>query len=421
MRRISKQAEPEHFYKYMLKLQEERDRLVGSDDNYKKKNSDLVKEYLKTNDPGQKKTIREKLILLNLPLAHEMLYSKLNVNLLEHDSPDILQELNFYLVKAIDSALRSEDKKHFSKRLFYSLLTGLKKIGEDYYNYKPEPLEDPDSLVGEEKEKADLTLIMKYIDAGLSEREKRICLMYYLEGKDKEEIGFFYGLTKERITQILEKSIRKLRDFIEEQESLVSRKRVFREIIYQTLRSNPQIKYILVNPEDQPEIFSYETQHENNDEELIVDHLLRWGIDPREWLIVSHRQRIFKRSEYQEFRFVILKDIPFKKNTIFDWYFAQIPEIPEMFPGRDVVFEELKKLSLVFLEDRIKYIKRFVPDEEIEEIFERDHELKRIRTTPDRTEVWREKKTAERRKNLWKNILTGIAVTRYWLRKRGNI
>lgn len=244
--------------------------------------------------------------------------------------------------------------------------------------------------------------------------------MYYLEGKDKEEIGFFYGLTKERITQILEKSIRKLRDFIEEQESLVSRKRVFREIIYQTLRSNPQIKYILVNPEGQPEIFSHGTYHSDNDRDLLVDYLLRQGIDPREWLIVSPKQRVLKRPEYREFRFVIQKDIPFRENSIFDWYFAQIPESPEMFPGRDVVIEELRKLSLVFLEDREKYIRRYLGESEIEEIFERDHELERIKSCPDRTDAWREKKTGERRRDLWKGILTDMAVTRYWLReKRG--
>ena len=47
----------------------------------------------------------------------------------------------------------------------------------------------------------------------LTEREKKVISLYYLEGYKDEEIAFYYGVTRQNIFKIRKKGLTKLKKF----------------------------------------------------------------------------------------------------------------------------------------------------------------------------------------------------------------
>ena len=423
MRIIKEDAKPIGLSLYLNRLQNERIKLFGTKIiNYERKNLELVKSYL----GNKSKKTRDAIILLNLTMAHEMMYKKLSINVFKHDTPDILQELNLATTETVDKILervesKKMDPKHFGKALYWMTLTSLRKIGEGYYNYsaQTESLEDPDVLEAEiiESREDDILQIKRYSREALSEREGRILELLFLKGIDPEEIGFMYGLTRARISQIREKACRELRDYIEESQEVIEKKRKFRKTIYQVLKANPRIKYVLVNPEGCEEIYSHETYWDKNDRNLLLDEYLHQGINPWEWLIVSPRSRKFSRYEYNLFKTITVPEIPFKENKIFDKLLLEIIPTVNIFPYYSAISIEKRRARVIFMSDIVPIIEKALSEEEIKEVMDRDQDLNKLVSDTKHSRDWIEKQMEKRKFSLYRGILLDEAVTRINLKK----
>lgn len=75
-----------------------------------------------------------------------------------------------------------------------------------------EAVEDPESSLEQEEMREELVTAM----SELSERERTVVTLYFYENLTLREIGQALGLTEGRISQILKKTLRKLRDFMGE-------------------------------------------------------------------------------------------------------------------------------------------------------------------------------------------------------------
>lgn len=75
-----------------------------------------------------------------------------------------------------------------------------------------EAVEDPESSLEQEEMREELVTAM----SELSERERMVVTLYFYENLTLREIGQALGLTEGRISQILKKTLRKLRDFMGE-------------------------------------------------------------------------------------------------------------------------------------------------------------------------------------------------------------
>jgi len=145
---------------------------------------------------------------------------------------ELVAEGNVGLIKALDKFDESRGNKIISYSVWWirqSILDAIEKrnanVVEDYPEDYEEQLDDeqtnqkaqvqPDEFIEEEKNEFDLKKLVTALVDVLDPREKEIISTYYglydKEEKTLEEIGQTFGLTKERIRQITEKALKKMR------------------------------------------------------------------------------------------------------------------------------------------------------------------------------------------------------------------
>ena len=267
---------PKQFMTYMSCLENKRRTVVVSDDNHVLQNAELSRKYRQAKSESVKTEIRETLFWINLKFLHEIFMKKLNPNLFRSDILDIYQELCISLAEGIDKALaiKNLNTEILSGKIWSQLMTGVNRIMREYYdrgNYFEE-LENPDLLEHKYPEDYEISrTLYRYLGA----REEAIIEELYFRGKELEEVGDKFGLTKERTRQIREKAIRKMRQALEdvsdETESFIK----FRQEIFNILRHFPKVRWIVFE----------------NPEEIMVDleYLETRGINPKEFLVISEK------------------------------------------------------------------------------------------------------------------------------------
>ena len=274
------QFNEQEFKRYMSILKDDRNK-NGFGTDYVETNKKLVSSYYRISNPMKKLEIRNKLVMFNIKLAHEILYKKLNVDTSKEDSIDILQEINLCLVESIDKILESKTKG-VSTTLYYLIIGSLDKIIKKYYVYNSRKnfrINLEEIIEDEEEEKED---VRAYISTNiLKVREYNILREFLNDDISLEEIGYKYGLTRERVRQLRAIAIRRIRDAIETRKR-VSRMREENEIL-RFLRTHPDIKYVIYYPNIEHEFSkSYTNQS-------LLEKLIYNGIDPKEWLIVDDK------------------------------------------------------------------------------------------------------------------------------------
>jgi hypothetical protein len=101
-----------------------------------------------------------------------------------------------------------------------------------------------------------------------------------------EEIGYKCGLTKERVRQIKEKSIKKIRlVLLDNRKRKEGIKTGVENEVTEFLKINPGIKYIIYYPIIEHKFF------ESYSDQSLLEKLIFRGIDLREWLIVDNKPR----------------------------------------------------------------------------------------------------------------------------------
>jgi RNA polymerase sigma factor (sigma-70 family) len=208
---------------------------------------------------------------------HEVFMKKLNPNLYRHDVLDIYQELCISLIDGIDKALSMKDldTKTLSGRIWSRLMTGVNRVMKEYYDQGNHYLElpDPDIYEHEYPEDHEISRVL-YLELGA--REEAIIEDLYYRDKDLEEVGWNFGLTKERVRQIREKAIKKMRQAFDFSLEESERRLAFRKDIFRILRHYPKVHWVVFEDPEQP----------GPD----MEYLESRGIDPREFLIISGTQ-----------------------------------------------------------------------------------------------------------------------------------
>lgn len=145
---------------------------------------------------------------------------------------ELVAEGNMGLIKALDKFDETRGNKIISYSVWWirqSILDAIEKrkanVVEDYPEDYEEQLDDeqtnqkaqtqPDAFIEEEKSDVDVKKLTTNLIDVLDQREKQVISSYFglfdYEQKTLEEIGKCYGLTKERIRQITEKALKKMR------------------------------------------------------------------------------------------------------------------------------------------------------------------------------------------------------------------
>lgn len=189
----------------------------------------LWERYRKNNDI----TARDKLIKSNLKFVASVARSYQGLGL---SYSDLIAEGNYGLMKAMEKFDYEKGYKTISYSVWWirqSILEALKERAGIEGESLPEDFEKQNSMDGNE-ENIDYIVKSEYIDYGntdsnneelkqvilnltecLTEREQYIITEYYglnsNENMTLEEIGDAIGLTKERVRQIKEKALKKLR------------------------------------------------------------------------------------------------------------------------------------------------------------------------------------------------------------------
>ena len=273
-KRFNTYQAPGQFMTYMSRLEDKRLATVTSDNHYVLQNADLLRRYKKSRSESARAEIRETLFWVNMKFLHEIFMKKLNPNLFRHDITDIYQELCISLTEGIDKALaiKNLDTKVLSGNIWSRLMTGVNRIMREYYdrgNYFTE-LEDPDIYEHEYPEEYEISRIL-YRELGA--REEAIIEDLYYKGKDLDEVGWNFGLTKERVRQIREKAIKKMRqvfDFsIEDSDARIK----FRQDIFKILRHYPKVYWVVFEDPGEPSVD--------------MTYLESRGINPKQFLIIS--------------------------------------------------------------------------------------------------------------------------------------
>lgn len=267
---------PKQFMTYMSSMEDKRRTVVASGDNHVLRNAELLRKYRRAKSESVKTEIRETLFWINLKFLHEIFMKKLNPNLFRSDVLDIYQELCISLAEGIDKALaiKNLNTDVLSGKIWSQLMTGVRQIMRDYYDRGNhfEELENPDLLEHGYLEDHEISrTLYRYLEA----REEAIIEELYFRDKELEETGDKFGLTKERIRQIREKAIGKMRqaseDVSDETESSVK----FRQDIFGILRHFPRVRWIVF--EDPNEIM------------VDLEYLESRGINPKEFLVISEK------------------------------------------------------------------------------------------------------------------------------------
>ena len=194
----------------------------------KQEEHDLIDSYRKHNDIAA----RNKLITANLKyackIASEYRGKGLSFN-------DLISEANDGLMHAIDVFDNTRDIKFYSYAKWWVIQRIQAAIDEKFKNlcedlpqpYEAQTLDEDDIVINEQVtdnlfidevfnyERIDKKEMISILLNVLNDREREIVKMYYgidyNENYNLEEIGKYFGLTKERIRQIIEKSFLKLR------------------------------------------------------------------------------------------------------------------------------------------------------------------------------------------------------------------
>ena len=144
---------------------------------------------------------------------------------------ELVAEGNMGLIKALDKFDGRRGNKIISYSVWWirqSILEAIEKRGisniEDYPTDYEEQLDDeqenqkaqtmPEVFINEEGDDDDIKKTIYSLIGTLDEREKQVIMAHYgLSGEEKtlEEIGNGMGLTKERMRQIKEKALKKMR------------------------------------------------------------------------------------------------------------------------------------------------------------------------------------------------------------------
>ena len=173
---------------------------------------------------------RNKLIEANLKFVANIAQNYKGLGL---SYSDLIQEGNNGLFRAVDKFEPERGNKFISYAVNWireGILTALKKRNSLPSDELPNNIDDIDddsnnditidsnfiANVEQEKQKEnDVNTVLKILMEDLSEREKYIVMKYNGIGEKKpktlEEIGNVLGLTKERVRQINEKAMKKLR------------------------------------------------------------------------------------------------------------------------------------------------------------------------------------------------------------------
>lgn len=188
--------------------------------SYKKVNKKLIETYLEK--PGVE--IRNSILLQNFWLINYLADKIISRNdLPESLKPDMLGDGTVHFLEVLDDVVRNNRPEFFSRKMYRLLQNHLLKI----YVREYESLELPgdlDYLPGAEdnltKEMdledfwTDLNEIRNVVIlSNLWSRTERswFLLTKFLEGTKMEELGLITGLSRERVRQIIEKTIYKLR------------------------------------------------------------------------------------------------------------------------------------------------------------------------------------------------------------------
>lgn len=283
------------FERYMHLLEADRIKLVEKEGekSFREANKKLLAKYEESNS-AEKLEIRNKLVMLNIRLAHEILYKKLRINTGRKNSEDILQEINLILIESIDKIL--EDKRRmrkFSQNLFYRIMGRLYRIGKEYDIEKSFVLEENFEIPQEELEESYRKVdFRKYYSELRSPEEKSVMDMYF-EGMNPDEIELRTGFNRNFQYQTYRRFVKIVSYGMQEEKR---KEGVLKELMREckeVLKKNPRIKYILLFPKHPEDILPDEEKHIFGSDRVLgmIYNLIYRGIDPREWLFVDNREK----------------------------------------------------------------------------------------------------------------------------------
>ena len=214
MRTYRTDEQPVLFNRYMFYLEKG----MRREGDYRKLNTSLIKQWIKTKNDAEKKEIRNRIVTLNLRIAHEILYRTLNPDTRRNDTQDIFQDVNILLIEAVDSFFNSEEENYlFAKFIWNYIKNRLEKIKKFYYDWKTEEffengIEDPSFRKFEESDNLDH--LIRLGNNYLKGHEGYILQESFKNNIDPETIGDRIGLTTERVRYLKDKGLKRFKDIL---------------------------------------------------------------------------------------------------------------------------------------------------------------------------------------------------------------
>ena len=183
--------------------------------SYKRVNKKLIETYLEK--PGVE--IRNSILLQNFWLINYLVDKIISRNdLPENLKPDMLGDGTVHFLEVLDDVVRNNRPEFFSRKMYRLLKNHLLKIYVREYE-SPELHEDLDYLPGAEvnlTKEMDLedfwTDLNEIKNVVILSKRSWFLLTKFLEGTQMEELGLITGLSRERVRQLIEKTIYKLRE-----------------------------------------------------------------------------------------------------------------------------------------------------------------------------------------------------------------
>lgn len=396
------------FNQYMIEFQNE----LKKTGNYRKRTTSLIKEYYSSDSGRSKLEIKNELAIINIRLAYKILFKKLKVNIFRSDILDIFQEFNLCLLESVEEILsklgEEEVINSFSARLYYKLLGKLCKITRNYFDYnnRIDYIEFPDNIILEEKE--DVSDLIYEINSTrnsvLSTREQQITDSY-LKG-DISYCSLNLDLTIERIQQIKNSSLRKIRDSINEKHQLTNKLKLEKELLLKFIKRYPRRKYILFA--QSKKLTMYQSGSKNYEPKQL-DVMVDKGLNPSEWIIITDRYVSFTREEYDGF-LQIVSNLPFE--GIHNRNLIPIDLDPlEMFPLRDLYISEFRNNRKMYVDKSFELLS----ENEINDIYRQDKLLMEYYNKSDFVNL------IKRKREIISKVISYKAMVKYWLLKHNTI
>ena len=332
MKKVFNSRTPMQFMTYMSRLEDKRRTVVTGKDDYILQNADLIRKYKKSRSKFVRERIKESLFWINIKFLHKIFMTKLHPNLFGSDVLDIYQELCVSLINGIDVAFKRKDINTdiLSSYIKGYLMGGVDRIIKEYY--KPseyfEFLEDPDSLEFVYPDHPEIITDIAY--RYLRERERAIIDEYYFKDNDYEEISERFGLTKQRISQIKLKSLKKIREALEESNSSLNLNIIFRKDIFKIIRQYPMVRWVVF---DSP--YQYTVR---------LRELEKYGINPRQFLIISEQEPSPKGDYYNRRKYEYHIPNQYYGN-IYDRSLVAVSEAEIEYPFKYDIFREIEGLD----------------------------------------------------------------------------